>query len=155
MFVARIHTRRYIPAAAPRAASGRARRGSFECLLADAGLDAEKSHRLAYEELEIAALIPPTAGRPTAKPAADPYRRWMRELFGSGAAQAIYGQRWQVETVHSMIKPNQGSTLWAMTSQTRERGLLLRIITQCHPRQTPAERRDRAALRPRSGSSHH
>jgi hypothetical protein len=105
------------------------RRAVFRCAVADAGFDAEKNHHLAYEKLGIASIIPPTAGRPSDKPAREPYRRMMQELFSSGEVKKDYGQRWQSETVHSMIKRNQGSALRARPTQRRERELFLRAIT--------------------------
>jgi transposase len=41
-----------------------------------------------------------------------------------------YGQRWQVETVFSMIKRNFGSSLSARSTHARYRELALRAI--CH-----------------------
>jgi hypothetical protein len=53
----------------------------------------------------------------------------MRQRFDRGADKATYGQRWQVETVNSMIKRNLGSALRARTARRRSRELLLRCIT--------------------------
>ena len=105
------------------------RRAAFRCVVADAGFDAEESHRFSHQDLAVASIIPPTAGRPSTKPATGPYRRMMQELFVSGDAADDYGQRWQSETVHSMIKRNQGSALRSRTSERRERELFLRVIT--------------------------
>ncbi len=40
-----------------------------------------------------------------------------------------YGQRWQVETVMSMIKRNQGDDLRAVTYWSQNREMLLRVLT--------------------------
>jgi len=40
-----------------------------------------------------------------------------------------YGQRWQVETVFSMIKRNQGETLYARTYWAQNREILLKVLT--------------------------
>ncbi|MEN6450093.1 MAG: transposase, partial [Thermoguttaceae bacterium] len=77
----------------------------LEWLTADAGYDSESNHRLCRDERGIRTLIPPKHGRPTTKPANGRYRRLMQTRFD----QARYGQRWQVETVVSMIKRRLGS----------------------------------------------
>ena len=41
----------------------------------------------------------------------------------------IYGQRWQVETVFSMIKRNQGEALRARTYWAQNREMMLKILT--------------------------
>ena len=53
----------------------------------------------------------------------------MQQRFRRQADQKCYGQRWQVETVHSMIKRNLGSALRARTARRRSKELLLRVIT--------------------------
>ena len=40
-----------------------------------------------------------------------------------------YGQRWQVETVFSMIKRRLGATLSARTRWSQARALMLKVIT--------------------------
>jgi hypothetical protein len=50
----------------------------------------------------IRTLIPPERGRPSEKSPAGRWRRWMRQQFARFKAK--YGQRWQGETVNSMIK---------------------------------------------------
>jgi transposase len=39
------------------------------------------------------------------------------------------GQRWQSETVNSMLKRNMGSSLRARTPETREMEMRLRVLT--------------------------
>jgi len=97
--------------------------------VADSGFDSEANHRLARRDLGIRSLIPPNAGRPTDKPASTHFRRLMQQRFQRKADQKYYGQRWQVETVNSMIKRNLGSALRARTARRRSMELLLRVIT--------------------------
>jgi transposase len=53
----------------------------------------------------------------------------MKQRFARKADKAAYGQRWQVETVNSMMKRNMGSALRAHTARRRSRELLLRVLT--------------------------
>ena len=53
----------------------------------------------------------------------------MAKRFSRKADQAQYGQRAQSETVHSMVKRNQGSALRARTPQRRKQEMLLRVLT--------------------------
>lgn len=104
-------------------------RAKFAAAVADAGFDSEDNHRLARQDLGVRSIIPPDAGRPTLKPAATRYRRWMQQRFRRKADQRYYGQRWQAETVNSMIKRNLGSALRARTARRRSKELLLRVVT--------------------------
>ena len=92
-------------------------------LLADAGYDGESTHILARKRYGIRTIIPPTIGRQTDTLPKGKYRRLMRTHW----PKQLYGQRWQVETVMSMLKRNLGSALRARTywSQCREIGLRL------------------------------
>ena len=96
---------------------------------ADPGFDSEDNHRAARLDMSVRSVIPPNGGRPTDKPPSTPYRRLMRQRFDRGADAALYGQRWQVETVNSMIKRNLGSALGATTARRRSMELLLRVLT--------------------------
>ena len=106
-----------------------AERMPLEMVLADAGYDSEDNHRLARQELGIRSVIPATAGRPSAKGPTGYYRRLMRRRFKGGPDQQHYGQRWQAETVNSMIKRNLGSACRARTPTGRKKDMLLRAIT--------------------------
>jgi transposase len=53
----------------------------------------------------------------------------MHYRFKRQADKAHYGQRWQAETVNSMIKRNLGSALRARTAPRRRNELLLRVVT--------------------------
>lgn len=106
-----------------------AERMPLETVLADAGYDSEDNHRLARDELQIRSLIPATCGRPGADGPTGHYRRLMRRRLGGGPDKRFYGQRWQAETVNSMIKRNLGSACRARTPTGRKKDILLRAIT--------------------------
>jgi hypothetical protein len=105
------------------------RRVHLRIAVADSGFDSEANHRMARLDLGVRSIIPPNAGRPTDKPASTHFRRLMQQRFQRKADQKYYGQRWQVETVNSMIKRNLGSALRARTARRRAMELLLRVIT--------------------------
>jgi hypothetical protein len=96
-------------------------------LLADAGFDSEAHHEYARRRYGIVAFIPPTAGRPTAKPPRGKHRRRMKARWAT--YKKPYGQRWQVETVNSMLKRLMGSALRAITRWNRYRETALRVLT--------------------------
>ena len=104
----------------------RARR-KFDRMLADAGYDSEPNHRHAREDLGVSTLIPATRGRPAGdgKPPTGRYRREMSESFDEKA----YGQRWQVETVMSMVKRRQGWKTWSRSEAGQGRDLRLLALT--------------------------
>jgi len=101
----------------------------LEFVLADAGFDSEDNHRLARQELGIRSLIPATIGRPGAKGPTGHYRRLMRRRFAGGPDKKHYGQRWQAETVNSMIKRNLGSACRARTATGRRKDMLMHAVT--------------------------
>jgi Transposase DDE domain len=107
--------------AAVRAAAGRARIGT---LLADADFDGEWVHEH-VRSYGIRTLIPPERGRPSEKPPAGKWRRRMKQRFD----KRKYGQRWQSETVNSMIKRLLGSALRARSYWSQCREIMLRVIT--------------------------
>ncbi|MFW6106917.1 MAG: transposase [bacterium] len=101
------------------------RRSSLATLYADAGYDAEWVHDVARRDLGVRTVIPPRIGRPTDKAPTGHWRKVMSErihLMG-------YGQRWQHETVFSMIKRRQGSAVNGTTCWSQCRGLMLMAIT--------------------------
>jgi len=97
----------------------------LEWLTGDAGYDSEDNHRICREEYGIRSLIPPRQGRPTCKPASSRYRRLMQTHFDN----VRYGQRWQVETVVSMIKRRLGSSLSGRSYWSRRRDMMLMVLT--------------------------
>jgi len=53
------------------------------------------------------------------------YRRLMRRRF----PRKTYGQRWQIETVFSMVKRNLGAALTARRYPSQNREIALRLLT--------------------------
>ena len=104
------------------------RRADVRVVAADPGYDSEANHDIARRDMGIRSIIPPKIGRPTEKPPSTRYRLLMKQRLARGADKAAYGQRWQVETVNSMIKRNLGSALRATTARRRSYELLLRCI---------------------------
>ncbi len=104
------------------------RRRPIDTLLADAGYDGEWVHVFLRNELHITSIIPPKIGRPTAKPPSGYNRRMMRRHFERPRERRRYGQRWQVETVMSMIKRRLGETLSARSYRRQCRAMLLKVI---------------------------
>lgn len=94
-------------------------------LVADAGYDAEHVHEYAREECGVNTFIPPLIGRPTKK---KPSGFWRRRM-ASRLHLTRYGQRWQVETVNSMLKRLMGSALRARHYHSQCREFSLRAIT--------------------------
>jgi hypothetical protein len=91
----------------------------------DAGYDAEHTHEYARSECGVRTLIPALIGRRTNKP---PRGYWRRQM-----AQRLhltrYTQRWQAETVNSMLKRLMGSALRARSYWSQCRETFLRAIT--------------------------
>lgn len=109
---------------APLVRAAQARVG-LKTIVADAGFDSEANHQLARDALGIQSLIPAAHGRPPAGEPAGRYRKQMKRHLG----QSRYGQRWQVETVNSMIKRLTGEVVNARTYWRRCRLLLLKTLT--------------------------
>jgi hypothetical protein len=106
-----------------------ARRMPLAFALADAGFDSEDNHRLCRQQLSVRSIIPATIGRQSSRAPAGYYRRMMRKRWKGGPDKDHYGQRWQAETVNSMIKRNLGSACRARTSTGRKKDMLLRAVT--------------------------
>jgi hypothetical protein len=105
------------------------RRAPVKVVVADAGYDSEANHRVARLDMSVRSVIPPGIGRPTSKPPSGRWRRHMAKRFARDADREHYGQRAQSETVHSMVKRNQGSALRARTPERRKQEMLLRVLT--------------------------
>lgn len=103
-------------------------RQRIDTLFGDAGNDGEWVHEFCRDEMDVRSIIPPTIGRPTAKPPPTRYRRAMRAYFKRDRKRRRYGQRWQVETVFSMIKRRLGEVLAARSQHRQERAMMLRVI---------------------------
>jgi hypothetical protein len=108
-----------------RAVCQTASRVKVDTLLADAGFDSEGAHVLAREEHGMRTVIPATRGRPTTKLPSGHWRRVMATRFN----KKKYGQRWQVETVNSMIKRLLDSALRARQYWSQWREMILRVLT--------------------------
>lgn len=106
-----------------------ASRMKVSVVLADAGFDSEANHCVARRDLKVRSLIPAIFGRPGAREPTGHYRRLMRQRMKRGPDRKCYGQRWQVETVNSMVKRNLSSACRSRTAWGRKRDMLLRAIT--------------------------
>lgn len=104
------------------------RRAPVKVAVADAGFDSEKNHRLARHDLGVRSIIPPQIGRPSAQPPTGYWRRHMRRRFDRRADRHLYGQRAQVETIHSMLKRNLGDELRSRLRQRRKAEMLFRTV---------------------------
>lgn len=102
-----------------------ARRARIGTLPADADFDGEWVHEHVRGEYGIRTPIPPERGRPSERPPAGRWRRRMKQRFD----RKKYGQRWQTETVNSMIKRRLGSALRARGYWSQCREIILRVIT--------------------------
>ncbi len=93
----------------------------------DAGYDAEHNHEIARRDMGIRSIIPPLIGRPTDRPPTY-WRRHMKRLLATQRSRRRcgYTQRWQAETMMSMIKRNLGS---ALRGRSRYRDLTLKVLT--------------------------
>jgi transposase len=105
------------------------RRADVAVAVADAGYDSAANHRIGRLDMGVQTVIPPDIGRPSAAGPTGEFRAEMRERFDRPAHDETYGQRWQVETVNSMVKRNLGSALRATTARRRSMELLLRVLT--------------------------
>jgi hypothetical protein len=101
-------------------------------VVADGGYDAEHNHILARQDMGLRSIMPATIGR---TPASDArirkrWRRQMRRLLRTKRSRRRcgYTQRWQVETVNSMMKRNLGSALRGKTNRSRRRDLMLKVL---------------------------
>lgn len=102
-----------------------ARRTKIGTLTADAGYDSEAAHVYTREVHGARTIIPATRGRPTKNRLRGYWRNRMKTRFN----KTTYGQRWQVETVNSMIKRTMGSALRARSYWAQSREITLRILT--------------------------
>ncbi len=100
---------------------------TIDRLLADAGFDSESHHEYARDEHATVAIIPAQIGRPTTKPPKGKHHRRMKTRWSQYKKR--YGQRWQIETVNSMLKRLLGSALRAVKHWTRCREMILRVLT--------------------------
>jgi hypothetical protein len=99
-------------------------------LLGDLGYEAEYFHRFCREQRGIRSIIPTRdRGRPRADGQPRPVRGRYRQLMKFHFPKVLYGQRWQGETIFSMLKRNYGSALRARGFHSQNREIRLRILT--------------------------
>lgn len=96
----------------------------IETITADAGYDSEANHVFA-RDLQIHSVINPKIGRPTDKLPSGKYRREMVENFD----KVTYGQRWQSETVMSILKRNLSESLLSKKYLSQCREMALKVLT--------------------------
>jgi hypothetical protein len=102
---------------------------SLGALLGDPGYEAEGFHRFCRAR-DIRSIIPTTdRGRPRADGQPHAVRGHYRRLMKSHFPKVLYGQRWQAETIISMLKRNFGSALRARYYHSQNREIRLRILT--------------------------
>jgi hypothetical protein len=109
-------------------------RADIDTALADAGFDSEANHRHARETRGVRSVIPAEIGRPSRDPDQLPAGRWRRLMRRKlthwlGKFYCDYGQRWQVETVFSMIKRRLGEALAGLGYWSQCRDMMLKAIT--------------------------
>jgi hypothetical protein len=97
----------------------------IDTITADAGYDSESNHEFARDRLRIHSIINPKCGRPTTKLPTGTYRKEMVLNF----EKRNYGQRWQIETVNSMLKRNLSEELLAKTYWSQCREMALKVLT--------------------------
>jgi hypothetical protein len=102
----------------------------FSILLGDAGYESEGFHSLCRDTLGIRSIIPTTdRGRPRLDGKPRPVRGRYRKLMKQRFPKNTYGQRWQIETVFSMLKRNMGAALRARSYHSQNREIRLRVLT--------------------------
>lgn len=99
----------------------------IDWILADTGYDSEGNHEYARDKCNIKTTIPARSGRPQLKP--KPFKGKYREEMRTNFDKETYGQRWQVETVFSMIKRNFGDVIYARKYWAQCRELMLLVLT--------------------------
>jgi hypothetical protein len=100
------------------------RRTNVKIIAADAGYDGERNLEM-LRSMGLTAVIPPRCHALIGGPLT-PLRAQMWREFRSGAVAEIYAQRWQIETVNSMLKRNYGSALRSRSAQLREQEMMLK-----------------------------
>ncbi|MGH7176983.1 MAG: transposase, partial [Tepidisphaeraceae bacterium] len=99
----------------------------IDCALFDAGYDSESNHVFCRESCGIRSVIPPLIGRRFIDPTREPRGRWRRLM--KRRRDWRFGQRWQVETVISMIKRRLGGYVLNRSNPARSREMMLKVLT--------------------------
>jgi len=97
----------------------------IQTITADAGYDSESNHIFARDALKIHSIINPKTGCPTKKLPSGKYRREMVEHFDKDK----YGQRWQSETVMSMLKRNLSESIFSKNYWSQRREMALKVLS--------------------------
>ena len=97
-----------------------------ERVVADAGYDSEGNHRYARQR-GIKSFMPAKHGRPSRKPPTGKYRRQMKQRLNK--KYGGYGQRWQVETVNSMLKRRLATAVAGRSFEAQRRDAWLLVLT--------------------------
>jgi hypothetical protein len=98
----------------------------IDCLLADAGYDAESNHEICRNELDIRSTVIPVNSRSRKEgQTTGHYRNQMKQKF----PMETFGQRWQVESIFSRFKRRLGYALRAKLDQSRATECLVRVLT--------------------------
>jgi hypothetical protein len=88
---------------------------------------------LTRRDMGLRSLVTPKTGRPPTDggPPGGRWRRHMERLLNTHESRRRcgYTQRWQVETVNSMMKRNLGSALGGKSAWSRRRDMLLKVLT--------------------------
>lgn len=113
-------------------------------MAADAGFDSEPNHQLARAEWGIQSLIPASQGRPHHAEPTSRYRKQMKR-HERHLEHSRCGQRWQVETVNSMIKRLTGDVVQARSYWSRSRLLTFFHASCSLAKKTPDPSRPRRA----------
>ena len=99
----------------------------IDCGLFDAGYDSERNHFVARQCCHLRSVMPPLIGRRALDPTRAPSGRWRR--VRRRYRDSRYGQRWQVESVISMIKRRQGGYVLSRSNAARYRDMSLKVLT--------------------------
>ena len=97
-----------------------------ERVVADAGYDSEGNHRYGRQR-GIKTFMPAKHGRPSRKPPTGKYRRQMKQRLNK--KYGGYGQRWQVETVNSMVKRRLATAVAGRSFEAQRRDAWLLVLT--------------------------
>jgi len=106
------------------------RHQSFKVLVADAGYDSEKAHRWCRDVLGIRSIMPPRIyGRRRLDGAPRIVGGHYRVKLHRHFPKKLYGQRWQIETVFSVLKRCLDAALRARTYHSQCREVVLKVLT--------------------------
>jgi hypothetical protein len=106
------------------------RLADLAAMLADAGFDAERHHRM-LDGLDLLGVIPPDRGRPRTAGRRNERGGFFRNFWHGcwKRVKRLYGQRWQAETFFSMLKRLLDSFLRATKRRSQHREMCLKAVT--------------------------